>query len=260
MVADLIDHDATCLPYLVFPCDIPGDDYWDSHHHFYQRRRFVSDSVCDRLYEFTLTPDELSLSELGGLAVRMSRLQRLPRLVHEQLHSTRFDGLEPPETGDRQFVAVGLVLAGVVSRWAIDTRRPRSRQLVRLDDDMFRRMTSPNMLYTEGALDPSGPYKLQFIGNFLLRHALSQNLPITNEEIDEFLSTETENRRRELGGRILNRAIDAKLSTLLQLHQKLSRQGLVLPGSSGLHKTVMDLIPRARVMPLLADKLQPLAA
>lgn len=217
------------LPCLVLPYDVPGDRV-DYHHHFFPRRSpelvpgfDISDSAP--------APGNMNLEDLASMALRMSRGQLLPRAVHELAHK-KLLGPTLPQTVDDKFTTTIKACTGMVSRWAVDVRRPEDDMLVLMDDATFSQAASRRVLCTERVYyDRPANYRRQIFGNFFLQYALSKDLEfISPDTVDQFLDAKDDNRQRELGNLILKEALRARIDSVMLLHQRMVREGNIQPG------------------------------
>lgn len=218
----------TGLPALILPDSSQNPQVVNYHHHFFNKRH---PHLLAQLGEVVnIVTEDLTLDELGGVAVRMSRGQPLPVDVHRAFHC-EYDniGKRLPTTVDEKFKVAVKGCAGVASRWAIDLARPRADQLVYMDDDTYRRVASPDKLCPEDnyyAFDKD--IRRSHLADFFVRYALSRELTMVSGSIvDEFLHTRNEARRRKLGNFILAEALDASVDPVALEHNQLRRSGIV---------------------------------
>lgn len=217
----------TGLPALILPDSSQNPHEVNYHHHFFNRRdpRLIGElgSVVN------LVTTDLTLDQLGGVAVRMSRGQPLPKDVHVAFHREYGTiGKRLPETLDEKFKVALQGCAGVASRWAIDLSRSRADRLVYMDDDTYERVASPDKLCPEDnyyAFDKD--IRRSHLADFFVGYALSRELTMVSRlVVDEFLHTRSEVRRRELGNFILAEALDASVDPIAAEHNQLKRRGL----------------------------------
>ncbi|MDL2341512.1 MAG: hypothetical protein QFB87_00330 [Patescibacteria group bacterium] len=190
-----------------------------------------------------------ALRDDAGLAVRMSRGQVLPMWLHRKKHE-RLSGPLLPQTRDEKFAVAVKACAGVVSRWAIDLRRPDDDLLTYMDDTTFAYVTDYKRLHYEQALKPRGAiHREKIIGMFFLKYALEQDLGhISPALVDEFLGTTSGNRKKEIGNFILNEALDVSLAPVLSMHRTLLDEGMVQPGRTKLRPAVSRMIKRGKLI------------
>jgi len=252
----------TGLPHAILPFDTESG-LENGHHHQFPSTHLVPLIVQRMLYECILEPEDLTLQELGGLVVRMSRVQVLPVEVHVLTHQ-KLLGPQLPDTLDQKFEAFVRAYLGAVSRWAVDVRKPADDgdgMLVYMSDDVFERVASRKRLNTERAgIDYLASYRRRFFGNFLLRYAMEQDMGhISPTVIDQFLDTQDEYRRKELGNFILTEALETKIAPIVPIHQHLLQQGLVQPGrADDARMMVRNLIDKNRLpalFPALTNRL-----
>lgn len=189
------------------------------------------------------------LRDDAGLAVRMSRGQMLPMWLHRRKHE-RLSGPQLPQTREDKFTVAVKACAGVVSRWAIDLRRPDDELLVYMDDETFSYVTDHKRLHYEQALKPRGAlHREKIIGQFFIKYALEQDLSHVSESvIEEFLGTQDSLRKKEIGNFLLNEALDVSLAPVLSMHRTLLDGGMVQPGRAKLRPAVSRMIRRGKLI------------
>ncbi|HXR50005.1 MAG TPA: hypothetical protein VN778_03180 [Verrucomicrobiae bacterium] len=201
------------------------------------------------------------LTDLGGKAVQLSMGQILPVSIHNE-KNRRFCRLSwLPKNDDEKFEAVVKGISSVVSRWAVDVRRPASNLLVRLDDAEFAFLTDPKRLHRDKALkDKAANDRRDDIASFLVQHAIERNLRevITDRVINRFLNSEDEKYRRELGNLILKEALTARVEPFISSYSELKKKGFVRPGALPPIIAVRKFITKSQLpeyYPLLTKKL-----
>jgi hypothetical protein len=201
------------------------------------------------------------LTDLGGKAVRLSMGQILPVSIHNE-KNRRFCRIAwLPQNNDEKFEAVVKGVSGVVSRWAVDVRRPASNLLVRLDDVEFAYLTDPKRLHRDKALkDKAANDRRDDIASFLVQHAIERNLRevITDKVINQFLNTEDEKHRIELGNFILKEALTARVEPFISSYSELKKKGFVRPGAPPPITAVRKFITKSQLpdhYPLLTKRL-----
>ena len=154
-----------------------------------------------------------------------------------------------PETVEEKYIHVTKACAGLVSRMAIDLRRPQKKLLVYMDDDTFNKVTSPRQLCGERYYyDRPANHRRRVIGNFFLKYALEQDLShISPMVIDEFLTTKHVARRLELGNLLLRDALDISLAPVLPIHRQLKTQGMIQPGKKDMRTAIKKFIHPERL-------------
>lgn len=189
-----------------------------------------------------------ALSDDAGLAVRMSRGQVLPMWLHRRKHD-RLSGPVLPRTRDQKFEVAVKACAGVVSRWAIDLRRPDDDLLTYMDDETFAYVTDAQRLHYEQALKPQGAvHREKIIGSFFMKYALEQDLGhISTSLIEEFLRTGKESRKKEISNFILAEALDVSLAPVLTMHRILLVAGMVQSSRTKLRPAVTKMIKRGKL-------------
>lgn len=242
----------TGLPALILPDSSQNPHEVNYHHHFFNRRHPQLTGELGSVVD--IVTKDLTLDQLAGVAVRMSRGQPLPVDVHVAFHQQYGNiGKRLPTTLDEKFKVAVKGCAGVASRWAIDLARPSSDQLVYMDDDTYNRVASPDKLCPEdNYYDLNKDVRRSILADFFVRYALRHELTmVSGLVVDEFLHTRHERRRRELGNFILAEALDATVDPIAAEHNQLKRQGL----SGGVRS--MQTMVRKRVSALGTERHYP---
>lgn len=227
------------------------------HHHWFPKRHKHLEQ--DFPYVSELATESLTLQELGGIAVRMSRGQVMPVEVHVRFHQ-RYLGPKLPVTLDEKFRVAVRGCSGVVPRTAVNIVNPYETQFVRLKEEDYRRISD------ERAVRPEHHYywhhiekRRALLGDFFIRYALSQDLTGAPERVvGEFLGTHDARKRRELGNFLLISALDASVEPVKPVHAELRKKGLVMPHAPGVLASVKkQLVPHRlpRYHDYLADRL-----
>lgn len=242
--------EVTGLPHPIYVADLSYRDlaYPDVtfHHHFYDRRHSHLMGTQAISAEQLKHPEGIALDRLAGIAVRMSRGQRLPSERHREVHDKIKIGPALPHTLDEKFLTAVKACTGVVSRRAIDiaSSTPEQINFIDLDDDMYSQIAGPRLLCTERAYLPrSADPRRRVLGNFFLRYAIKQDLShVSHSVIDEFLFTTDEAMRRSRGHEILREAMQVGIAPVIPIYRELRSQGLVHPGRPELQRSVWKLI------------------
>ena len=197
-----------------------------------------------------------ALQDDAGRAVRMSRGQMLPMWLHRLKHD-RLIGPELPQTREEKFIVAAKACSGVVSRWAIDLRRPDDDLLVYMDNETFNYVTDASRMHIEQAHKPKGLiHRQRVIGSFFLKYALEQDLGhISDSLINEFLSTADSLRKKEIGNLMLTDALSISLAPVLSIHRTLQTEGMVQPHNNKLMPAVRQIVRKQK----LVDYYEPLA-
>jgi len=239
----------TGLPHVIYPPDLSyvNASYPEVtfHHHFYNRRHPDLEGPKALPGHLLNHPEDIPLPRIAGLAVRMSRGQRLPAELHKLVHEKFPLGPELPNTLDDKFFTAVLACSGVVSRWAIDVTTNKNDEIkyVYMNDDVFSKVASPKLLCTERAYqDRAADQRRRVLGNFFLRYAIKQDLNVPDNKINEFLFTTDDDRLRLIGHEILKEAMEACIAPVLPIYRDLKLQGMVRPGRPDLRKSVWKYI------------------
>lgn len=266
MAANLITpfDEITGLPHAILPFDIvpkTGEDFDDFHHHHFPRK---SPELLPQINRNpNVQPEDYCLEDIAAIALRVCRGQLLSRPLHNLGHK-RLATVRLPTSVDEKYITVTKACAGIVSRWAIDLRRPDEDLLVYMDDFTFRKVADPKVLCGERAyFDRPANYRRRIIGSFLLKYALEQDLShVLPAVINEFLDTKVQSRRTELGSLLIRDALEVSLAPVLPIHAQLKRQGMIQPGKSDMRTAIKKFIHPERLPSYYNDlslKLRPTA-
>lgn len=203
----------TGLPLAVLPVEsLAGALFYDFadnyHHHFHPKRSDL-------------------LTDAGGIALRASRGQKLPFWAHTRYHQL-FTGPPLPETPQDKFHLCVLACAGFIARQAIDVSGPGDFQTVTMTDEQFEQVSLPEAWHISKAHKPDqAHYVRDAIGRFFASYVLEQQLThVPDKVIEEFLGTQDERRRKELGNFMLKEAVEIAVEPVKPVHVELGRQGL----------------------------------
>lgn len=206
--------EVTGLPLPIAPHEPPKTEarfnFSDYHHHFHPRN------------------DEL-LQGLSGKAVRYSRGQFLPRVLHNRYHQI-FTGPELPDNDTDRYRLSVLACAGVVPKQAIDLSRSGEYEVVNLSEEAYSRLASPDSIYIERARKPAEKYVRKTIGKFFASYAVRQNVrqAVSEKVIGQFLDERTTpERKKELGNFILREALGMTIDDIAPLDRQIREEGLV---------------------------------
>lgn len=257
MAANLVTptDELTGLPHAILPIDISADardNFEDFHHHYFPRR---DPELLPRTnLNPNAQPEEYNLEDIAAVALRVCRGQLLPRTVHNLGHR-RLLKTDLPTTVDEKYVCVTKACSGIISRVAIDLRRPDDDLLVYMDDVTFQKVANPKVLCGERAYyDKPANFRRRIIGSFLLKYAAQQDLShVSSIVIDEFLDTAVERRRIELGNLLLRDALELSLAPVLLLHDQFRKQGMVQPGKSDMRNAIKKYIHPERLAAYYSD-------
>lgn len=192
----------TGLPLPILPVEAPSSQMahlWeDYHHHWFTRR-------------------DPRLRGAGGLSLRYSYGQELPRWQHDVYHA-RFSGppLPDKDNGDEQFRLAVLGCAGLIGPYAVDVTADNWQEPVRMTADQYTYVADPRRLHIE----TYGPKRARSVrihlGKFFAAHAIEQEglAYVTPRAIKQFLSTKDPARKRELGNLLLGESIELAVAPL----------------------------------------------
>jgi len=144
----------------------------------------------------------------GGVFLRDSRLQLVPRWLHERYHQI-YTGPPIPTTGRDQLLIGILAVAGYLPDFAIDvTKSAKNNHLVRIDKSLRRQMSAPDFL-KHGISKDINMQRYARIGRFMMAEVLNQNISSVDERgIEEFLETKNQETRIRIGREIIKLLIE----------------------------------------------------
>lgn len=212
MAAELVTpvDELTGLPLPILPIEPQHGALfvrYNYHHHFHPRR---SEALQDE----------------GGLAMRYSRGQMLPRSLHRRYHDV-FAGPSLAATEEEKFKACVLACAGHIPRRAIDLSNIAEPSEVNLTEAEFDRSGIGRNTFVERSQKPAHAWVIRGrIGRFFATYALKQELGhISERVIDEFLHTTSAERIKELGNFMLSEAVEVAVEPVVPLHLQIIHQG-----------------------------------
>lgn len=214
-------------------------------------------SILDRLYK-------VGLSKLGGLAVRVSRTQRLVPELHGKAHQKYPKGpILPHEVGEKHLVALKNCL-GVVPRVAVDVTAPPDKRFNHMDDTVFKAVAEAWSIHVERYYfnRPEG-YQNRILGAFFIRSVLNNDLSHMAPAIESFLGAKDRPSRRILREKILDELVDMSLQPLLPDYKEFKKAGMLQPGSLSAHSALKDYMAvewRMMGFHLLQQRAQAIAA
>lgn len=200
------------------------------HHPWFPKRD--DELLADFPYVTELATNELTLTELGGLAVRMSRGQITPVDLHVRFHQ-QYLGPKLPNTLSDKFIAAVKGCSGVVPRIAIDVTAPEDRQIINLDRKIYERLASTRYVHPEHQqYSHHKELRRAILSDFFMRFALMQDLNGAPDKIvDRFLNATNLAKRSEFGNYLLRSALDASVAPVTPIHANLRKRGLVAYGA-----------------------------
>ena len=216
----------TGLPLPIMGVDSPPEgsntSFSDYHHHYHPER-------------------DLMNADDALLALRRSRGQYLPRWLHEHYHKF-FAGPELPETREQTFAAVVLACAGVVPRKAIDFSSLDGPRIVEMDDNHQYSKVLNTVAHEGERKLRSGSFSRAQIGMFFANYAIEQSFEnvIRPSLIDEFLSTQSMDRRKVLGNLMLSTAVGLSVEPVIPVHQALKKHNIARKRKTDLPQLIKD--------------------
>lgn len=177
----------------------------DWHHHFHPRR------------------SSILLDDFGGPAVRTSRLQFVTREAQHDEYHRYYVGPELPKTPQEKFGLVVLATAGYVPELGLSFAGS-SPEEIGLSGLQRER------LWKSGELRVSSP---DIVRTFIMDYTLGQNLEGVKEAlVDEFINTQDIQRRRYLGGVLIEMAIEKAVEPLAPFYRDAWARGCIDPRAS----------------------------
>lgn len=224
------------MPFLLHPYEAPAHETqrWDDDHSFF----------------FSSSPE---LMGQAGAALRYSRVQHVPRWLHDRKHNIHYpEGLEwLPDNVQDKFALTILACAGYVSPFAIDVRGT-SPQLVRMSRVTYDFVKGRRQLYPEMRRDQNLGFRTQAhakrrIGIFIAEYVKDQDISDVSEEvIDQFLHAPGQKTRRRMGNVILGKAIEVAVDPIRPIYQRALGEELLRPVESHPMRVVTQLFPQQR--------------
>lgn len=207
---------STMLPYSIAPAWATNNlvETWeDRHHAAYQR----------------LSPE---LQGEAGRAVRHSRIQVVPRWLHDRYHSFYPDGIELPQTDLTKFCFATLACAGVIPNKAIDVSGSKPK-LVDIDAKGYRYFRKTGRISPEVKINKhtgENDYA-KHRGIFFMKYVLENNVnEISPDLLKKFLSMDKSRhskQRAQLGWLIVGKAIENATEPIKPLYKKAQEMGML---------------------------------
>lgn len=208
------------MPYLIHPYRPPRGmtQRWDDDHSFFFR-------------------DLPELNDEAGKALRLSRVQHVPRWLHDRKHNDFYPGgvEQLPQTDADKFALTVLACGGYTSRLALDLRGgdPKLVKMSRPTYDFVRgkKQLHPETRKDHGLGYRTPGYSLRVIGTFFADYVRKQHIDEVVDEsvIDEFLHTRNTENRAMLGNFIIEKAIDLAVEPIEPKYRIAAKAGLVRP-------------------------------
>jgi hypothetical protein len=197
----------TGLPLPLVPLNELGEDA-DWHHHQHPRR------------------SPLLKKDLGGSAVRQSRLQFYDYELHHSGYHHTYLGPPLPETEEDQLATTIMSVAGYMPDFALDFQSSEPR-IVKLKPEQRQR------LQTSGEIRIGSE---DVVKNFIKSYVLSQPIESVNINeltIEEFITTKDHERRRALGHNLLGLIIYKATEPINEVYCQAQKREMLLPGLPG---------------------------
>lgn len=224
------------MPYLLHPYEPPRGQTrrWDDDHSF-----FFSSS--------------LELTDQAGKALRYSRVQRVPRWLHDRKHNIHYpEGVEwLPTTKQDKFALVILSCAGYASPWAIDARGDKPR-LVRMSRRTHEFVQGRRQLHQERRRDPdlecwNETRTRRSIGLFIAEYVKEQDIGDVDEAtVDMFLNSPNKKVRRRMGNVILGHAIEVAIDPLQPIYRQALADNLLRSSEVHPMRIVKQMFPQEK--------------
>ncbi len=207
---------STRLPYPIAPSwdrRMYAENWEDRHHAAYQR----------------LAPE---LQDKAGRSVRHSRVQLVPRWLHNRYHGFYPNGIELPQNDLEKFCFATLACAGVIPNKAIVVSGKRPK-LVDIDAKGYRYFRKPGRISPEvkinkhTGLDDYAKHR----GIFFMTYVLENNIEeISPDLLKKFLDMDKNRyskRRAQLGWLIVGKAIENATEPIKPLYKKAQEMGML---------------------------------
>lgn len=164
-------------------------------------------------------------------ALRLSRLQRVNRVMHDSKHSA-YRGIKPPEDEDDIYRQIVLNLAGYVPRHAVRILNNKHPDIFELSDKKRRKLRQPGRFKAEGQAK---------INNFLVDYAYDRGFTESEHSlIEQFLSITPKQRKDDpalreshwkIGMKLTGRAIGFANDPFTEEFAKLRRSDALRVGA-----------------------------
>ncbi|MCA9348325.1 hypothetical protein KC867_02855 [Candidatus Saccharibacteria bacterium] len=231
---DGVPVDEFGMPYLIHPYDPPrgSSRRWDDDHSF-----FFSNST--------------ELRDKAGKALRCSRVQYVPRWLHDRKHKMYGGGVEQlPTDSEDKFALTVLACAGYASRHALDLRGYEPR-LTWMSRDTYEFVKGKKRLYTEHRSNSALGYRTAdrsikrigvFFANYIRTHGFDD--VIDDTVVDEFLYSKNQERQQKLGNKIIGHATLVVVDPIKPIYVEALRAGSLRHGLDHPFKAVERMFPR----------------
>lgn len=151
------------------------------------------------------------LQDIGGIALRQSRIQRVPYSVHHFGYHKIFDGPELTDDEEEKFRLSVIASAGVIPRQAIKISSSEDYSVIDLEDSQHIAIARSTGIESKQEVG-------KFISEFATKKGLEHILDQFN--VDEFLSQKTEaDKKIEMAEAMLSIALSDSVN-LVALHDK----------------------------------------
>lgn len=162
-----------------------------------------------------------ALADLGGNALRHSRVQMVPYEIHHHQYHNTFVGPELPDDELGKFKLVVMAAAGYVPDQAITFNTSGEPETVALHADYRNYLRQPKQMRV------GSPKSVQ---DFLVQYTIQQDLTsIKNTTLDEFLYTTNTERRWQLGNAILGEASFIAAHPIKEIYRTAYQSELIPP-------------------------------
>lgn len=217
----------TGLPFLVVGESANPTDL-NYHHPWFPRRH--KELLADHGPSCELDTESLNLSQLGGIALRMSYGQLTARDLHVEFHK-RYAGPPIPSTVAQKFVAAVKGCSGILPRYAVKFGGGYEGEHVVLNNNLYEDMLMKRRVFPEyhyARPDGNRYYDKEhcrsIVGDFFVRYALMQDLSgAPDKVVSEFLTTDNARKRKELGGLLLRDVLSASAEPLRPVYNNLKK-------------------------------------
>lgn len=158
---------------------------------------------------------------LGGEALRNCRVQRVSYELHHHEYHETYAGPQLPATELDKLKVITAAAAGYIPEAAITFSGRHQPKIIKLSSDKRQ------ALWHSGRIKIGSPKKVQ---EFLQEYTLSQPLDGVNDStIDEFLNTDDEFRRVQLGDTLLGLAVYQVAKPISRMYKEAYEAELIPP-------------------------------
>ncbi|MEI6237445.1 MAG: hypothetical protein WCP03_02485 [Candidatus Saccharibacteria bacterium] len=197
------------LPTNELPNGVELPVYLNPHHHFHPKKA-----------KLIRNPEE------GGF-LRNSRIQILPRWIHNQYHDI-YRGPKIDKDEQKRLLLGIFAVVGYLPKYAIDAPESAKRDedvIVEIEDDLYRQMIDKTLLKSEATKSKE---RRDRVCAYMMRVVLDQDVNIIDQlVIEQFLDTKNDNTRLEIGRLIINNLIEQSTEPIEPIYKQVYRKNMV---------------------------------